>query len=87
VSNDRLREFLTRSSATPEQVDEAIRINTDARLQALKATFFVFSVIALLALLPARALPDYIPGDASRNPGDAPSDGKPPRLAAEQPSS
>jgi predicted MFS family arabinose efflux permease len=86
VSNDRLREVLARSSATPEQVEEAIRINTDARLQALKVTFFVFSVIALLALLPARALPDYIPGDASRKPGDAPSDGKPPRLAAEQPS-
>jgi MFS family permease len=85
VSNARLRESLARSSATPEQVDEAVRINTDARLQALKVTFFVFSVIALLAILPARSLPDYIPGDASSDPGDAPS-GKPPRLAVEQPS-
>ena len=78
VSNAHLRQALTRSSATPEQVDELVRINTDARLQALKVTFFVFAVIALLALFPARALPDYVPGDA-------PSDGKPPRLAVEQP--
>jgi MFS family permease len=79
VSNARLRQALARTSATPEQVDEAVRINTDARLQALKATFFVFAVISLLALIPARALPDYIPGDTS-------SDGEPRRLAVEQPS-
>jgi MFS family permease len=79
VSNAHLRQSLARSSATPEQVDEAVRINTDARLQALQVTFFVFSVIALLALFPARGLPDYVPGDA-------PSDGKPPQLAVEQPS-
>jgi hypothetical protein len=36
-------------------------------------------VISLLALIPARTLPDYIPGDTS-------SDGEPRRLAVEQPS-
>ena len=64
VSNDHLRGVLARTSATPEQVDEAVRVNTEARLQALQVTFFVLAGIALLAQFPARRLPDYLPEDA-----------------------
>src|SRR5262245_8862416 len=60
VSNDRLRQFLASTSATPEQVDEAERINTDARLIALKVTFFALAGLALLAYFPAGALPSAV---------------------------
>lgn len=60
VSNDRLRQRLERTNATKEQVDEAVRINTDARLLALKLAFFTFAGFALLAYFPAGALPGYI---------------------------
>jgi hypothetical protein len=36
VSNDRLRTIMERTAATPEQVEEAIHVNADARLRALK---------------------------------------------------
>lgn len=36
VSNDRLRSVMERTSATPQQVEEAVRVNTEARLRALK---------------------------------------------------
>src|SRR5262249_23209846 len=49
VSNDRLRQALEGTSATSEQVAEAVRINTDARLVALKVTFFALAGLALLA--------------------------------------
>lgn len=62
VSNDQLREVITRSSATPEQKIEALRINTEARLQALKIGLLVMSGLAMLAILPAGRLPDYRPG-------------------------
>jgi hypothetical protein len=39
ITNDQLRRTLARTSATPEQVDEAVRIITDARLVSLKVSF------------------------------------------------
>ena len=36
VSNDRLRSVMERTSATPRQVEEAVRVNTEARLRALR---------------------------------------------------
>jgi len=36
VSNDQLRGLLEGTSATPDEVEEAIRVNTEARLRALK---------------------------------------------------
>jgi len=71
VSNDHLMEIMGRTTATPEQVVEAVRINTDARLQALKISFSVFSVLALLAIFPSGHLTDYIPPDDI--PGEVPS--------------
>jgi MFS family permease len=63
VSNDQLRSALARTSATPAQVDEAVLVNTDARLVALKLTFFAFAGFALLAFFPAGALPSYERGE------------------------
>jgi hypothetical protein len=60
ISNRRLRGVLANTTATLEQVDEAVRINTEARLLALKATFFALAGCALLAFFPAGALPGYV---------------------------
>jgi MFS family permease len=62
VSNDQLKTVLARTSASPQQVDEAILINELARLRALKATFILIAGISLLAILPATGLPKYAPG-------------------------
>lgn len=66
VSNDRLQRALADTTATPEDVAEAVRINTDARLLALKATFFTLAGCALLAFFPAGALPSYVRDPAQR---------------------
>jgi MFS family permease len=63
LSNDRLEERLKSTTATPEQVSEAIRINEDSRLGALKIAFFVLGSLALLAIFPCGQLPDYKPGE------------------------
>jgi len=61
LSNDRLEERLKGTSATPEQIAEAMRINEEARLGALKISFFLLGGVALLAIFPAGRLPDYRP--------------------------
>src|SRR5690606_28767365 len=43
ISNDRLRDVLATAAATPEQVTEAVRINTESRLVALKISLFALS--------------------------------------------
>lgn len=63
VSNDQLDEVLAQTTATPEQVAEAVRINETARLRSLRASFLILSALALLAIFPAMGLPDYSPGD------------------------
>jgi MFS family permease len=62
VSNDRLLGIMQRTTATPEQVDEAMRINTEARLRALKIGLLALAGLAVLAIFPAGRLPDYKPG-------------------------
>lgn len=63
VSNERLEAVVAATSATPEQKAEAVRINTEARLLALKIGFLVMAGLALLTILPASRLPNYRPGD------------------------
>jgi MFS family permease len=63
VSNDRLAAVLEQTDATPEQKAEAVRINTESRLQALKIGLLLMAALALLAILPASRLPKYKPGD------------------------
>jgi len=65
LSNDRLEARLETTSATPEQIAEAMRINEDARLRALKIAFFALACVALLAIFPSRSLPDYRPGEVT----------------------
>ena len=63
LSNTRLEERLKSTTATPEQVAEAIDINERARLRALKIGFFALGGLSLLAIFPSRMLPDYKPGE------------------------
>ncbi|WP_137124307.1 MFS transporter [Roseomonas sp. HF4] len=63
VSNDRLLGIMERTGAAPEQVAEAVRVNTEARLQALKIGLLIMAVVAALAIIPASRLPAYRPGE------------------------
>ena len=63
VSNDRLREVMQRTTATPEQVEEAVRVNTEARLRALKIGLLIMAGLALVTIIPAGRLPNYVPGE------------------------
>ncbi|MCB0195941.1 MAG: MFS transporter, partial [Anaerolineae bacterium] len=63
ITNDQLETVLAETTATPEQVAEAVRINEGARLRALKASFLILAAISLLALVPAMGLPSYVPGE------------------------
>jgi len=68
VSNDHLLRVLEGTTATPEQVTEAVRLNTDARLVALKVSIFALAGLALLAYFPAGALPGRILSEAESEP-------------------
>jgi len=61
VSNDELKDVLSSTTATPEQVNEAVRLNEAARLRALQDAFLILAAVALLAIVPARWLPKYNP--------------------------
>ncbi|HUM67812.1 MAG TPA: MFS transporter [Chloroflexota bacterium] len=63
ITNDQLEMVLGETTATPEQIAEAVRINEEARLQALRDSFLILAGIALLALVPAMGLPKYTPGE------------------------
>ena len=63
LANDRLKERFEGTSATPEQKAEAVRVNSETRLRALKIGFFSLATLALLAIVPCGWLPDYEPGD------------------------
>ena len=63
ISNEHLIDELIRhTTATPEQIQEALRINADARLQALRLSLFFLAGLALLVIIPVGGLPDYVPG-------------------------
>ncbi len=63
VSNQQLVERLAQTTATPEKVEEALRINSETRLRSLKIGFLALSSVALLAILPCQWLPDYRPDE------------------------
>ena len=48
---------------TPAQVAEAVRVNTDSRLRALKIGLLIMAGVAMLAIIPAGGLPNYVPGE------------------------
>lgn len=63
VSNEQLDDILAQTTATPEQVAEAVRINAEMRLRALRASLLLLAGLALLAIIPAGKMPRYVPGD------------------------
>jgi len=70
ISNDHLQTVLAGTTATPAQVAEAVRVNTEARLRALKIGLLVMAGLALLTIIPASRLPNYRPEEL---PADQPS--------------
>jgi len=69
LSNDQLVERLKRTTATPEEVSKAVRINEAARLRSLKIAFLALGSLSLLAIFPARRLPAYKPGEVPSEKG------------------
>ena len=63
ISNDRLQTVLSATNASPAQVAEAVRVNTESRLRALKFGLLLMAGIAMLAIFPASRLPNYLPGE------------------------
>jgi len=63
VSNDRLKGVLEGTTATPAQVEEAVRVNTEARFRALKIGLLVLAGLAFLSIIPAGWLPNYVPAE------------------------
>jgi MFS family permease len=63
LSNERLKERLAETTASPEQVAAAVELNESSRLRALKIAFFVLGSVALLCIFPSGRLPDYRPGE------------------------
>lgn len=62
VSNDQLAAVIEATDATPEQKAEALRINTESRLLALKIGLLIMAgLLAFVAILPAGRLPAYRP--------------------------
>ncbi len=71
ISNDYLEEFLSETAATPDEIAEAVRINIESRLQALKASFLILAGISLLAIIPSMGLPGYRAGEVPTVPPPA----------------
>ncbi|HAY29195.1 MAG TPA: hypothetical protein DIT03_11605 [Candidatus Accumulibacter sp.] len=67
VSNERLLTALERTNVSPEHIREAVRINEEGRLRALKIGLLVMAALSLLAIFPASRLPNYRPGEIPAN--------------------
>ena len=63
VTNAQLESLLATTNATPQQVDELVLINEEARVAALRASFLLLALICLLGIFPAARLPKYQPGE------------------------
>lgn len=72
ISNERLQTVLAGTTASPAQVTEAVRVNTESRLRALKIGPIIMAGLAFVSILPAERLPNCLPGEI-------PADQPPPR--------
>jgi riboflavin transporter FmnP len=63
VSNDELREVLAGTDADPVQVEAAVALNEEARLNTLRLGLLVLAGISATAIVPASRLPRYRPGE------------------------
>jgi hypothetical protein len=61
VSNARLKDAMAGTTATPEQIDAAVRLNAESRQYALKLTFLLLGGVALLVIIPVGRLPHSRP--------------------------
>nr|WP_051162640.1 MFS transporter [Nocardia transvalensis] len=61
VANDQLRETLEGKGATPTEIDAAVSVNEDARLDTLKFGLLILAAVSATAIIPAGRLPDYRP--------------------------
>jgi len=68
ISNAQLQTVLSNTTATPAQVTEAVRVNTEARLRALKIGLLIMAGLALISIIPASRLPNYRPGELPADP-------------------
>jgi MFS family permease len=73
VSNDRLLTIMQNTTASPEQINEALRINAAARLRALKRSLLILACLGLMVIIPTRRLPNYRPGEIPAGPEGPPS--------------
>lgn len=71
VPNDALVETLGATTATAAQVDEAVRINTEARIRALRTSLLVLAALALPAIVPAGRMPGSVPDELRAAPAPA----------------
>lgn len=63
VGNDELRDVLSRTTASPAQVDAAVAVNEEVRLRTLKLGLLILGGVSALAIVPASRLPGYKPGE------------------------
>src|SRR5262249_11725831 len=68
VNNARLQALMERTNATPQQVAQAVRVHTEARLRALKVGLLIMAGLALVTIIPAGRLPNYVPGEVPADP-------------------
>ena len=69
VGNDDLRETLrSRTDADPAQVDAAVAVNEQVRLDTLRVGLLVLAGLSAVAALPASRLPRYRPGQDEDRP-------------------
>jgi MFS family permease len=61
ISNRQLEREARKSGLGKAQVDELVRINVDARLTALRLSFFALAALALIGALAGRGLPEEAP--------------------------
>jgi MFS family permease len=60
VTNDHLKDVLSKTDASSAEVAAAVAINENARLQALKISLLVLAGLSLLAIVPATRMPDKL---------------------------
>ena len=73
VSNDELREVLEGTDADPGEVEAAVALNEEVRLDTLRLGLLVLAGVSATAILPASRLPRYRPAeipDPSPEPAD-----------------
>lgn len=63
VRNTDLADALSKSGASDDQIAAAVRINTDARLSALRTGLLLLGAVSALAIVPAARLPKYRPSE------------------------